>query len=44
MTDKPSAPTTTDALLLAFHAGELEQLPSLGQLMDRDVWVILDRP
>jgi len=44
MTDKPSAPTTTDALLLAFHAGELEQLPFLGQLMDRDVWVILDSP
>jgi len=44
MTDKPSAPTTTDALLLAFHAGELEQLPFLGQLMDRDVWIILDSP
>jgi len=44
MTDKPSAPTTTDALLLAFHAGEMEQLPFLGQLMDRDVWVILDSP
>lgn len=45
MTDKQSAPTTTtDELLQAFHAGELDQLPFLGQLMDRDVWVILDSP
>jgi hypothetical protein len=44
MTDKQTPATTTDELLLAFHAGELEQLPFLGLLMDRDVWVILDSP
>lgn len=44
MTDKHTVPTTTDELLQAFHAGKLEQLPFLGQLMDRDIWVILDSP
>lgn len=42
MKDKLSAPSTVDELLQAFHAGEMEQLPFLAQLMDRDVWVILD--
>lgn len=44
MNDKQSAPATTDELLLAFHAGDMEQLPFLAQLMDRDIWVILNSP
>lgn len=43
MKDKQTA-STVDDLLASFHAGEMEQLPFLGQLMDREIWVILDGP
>lgn len=44
MSDNTPDQPPVDQLLQAFHDGELDQMALLGQLMDQDLWVILDTP